>query len=136
MKGFASNFSALFLVLFLISSMAFAQEGNNLTGTWEGATWVAGPEIELVLTLVLVHDKDKITGKINDDAGYINCEITEVKLEKNVFTFNAVANAPDGDVIMTFELKVAGDKIDGQWTTEGGFSGTWTPQRKKAKEVN
>ena len=84
---------SLALSLLFILPQAFSQEQTNLTGTWEGPTYVEGAGIELVMILVLEHKDDTITGKLNDDQGYIDSEIKEVKLEGNVFTFQASRNS-------------------------------------------
>lgn len=121
---------ALSLLFLSALPLAFSQEKVVLTGTWSGSTYVEGPGIDLVFTLVLEHKDDTITGKLNDDMGYIDSEITEAKLENNVFTFNAVAQTPDGDIPMSFKMTVTGDKMEGEWEA-GGLTGSWTPERKK-----
>lgn len=119
----------VFLTLLLISSMAFALKAD-LTGTWEGDTHVIGPEIDLVLTLVLEQKGDTITGNLNDDQGYIDAEITEVKLEKNILTFKSIAVTPDGEVELTFEMTVSGNKMEGKWDTGEDIYGEWAPEKK------
>ena len=103
----------------------------NLTGTWVGPTHVEGPGIDLEMTLVLEHKGDTITGKFNDDMGFVDCEITDAKLEGNVFTFKAVANTPDGDVAMKTTVTVNGDTMEGKWEGEDGTYGEWTAKRQK-----
>ena len=95
----------------------------------EGPTLVEGAGIELVLTLVVEQEGDEIKGKINDDQGFIDCEITEPKLEGNTFTFLAVANTPDGDYEMIFEVEIEGNTMTGTWEVEGMY-GEWTAEKK------
>ncbi|UCC39286.1 MAG: hypothetical protein JSV96_16030 [Candidatus Aminicenantes bacterium] len=128
-RFFTISLALSFLFLF-ISPLAPSQAKVDLNGTWEGSTLVEGAGIELVLTLVLEHKADTITGKLNDDQGYIDSEITEVTLENNVLTFNAIANTPDGDIPMSFKMTVTGDKMEGEWEA-GGVYGSWSPERKK-----
>lgn len=119
------------LSLLFILPLVSSQEKVNLSGTWEGPTYVEEAGIELALTLVLEHKNDTITGKLNDDMGYIDSEITDAKLEDNVFTFKAVAQTPDGEVPMSFKMTVTGDKMEGEWDAEGVATGSWAPERKK-----
>jgi len=122
---------ALSLLSLFISPLAFSQEKVDLNGTWEGPIYVEEAGIELALTLVLEHKNDTITGKLTDDMGYIDCEITEAKLENNVFTFSAVAMAPESELPMSFQMTVTGDKMEGEWDAAGMAFGSWAPERKK-----
>jgi len=118
------------LALIVSASTMFAQGGINLTGTWEGPTLAEGPDIDLTFTLVLEHKGTAITGKLNDDMGYIDCEITDAKLEKNVLTFNAIANTPDGDIDMAFTMTVSAKKMEGAWEAGDMVQGDWTAEKK------
>lgn len=118
------------LAMLLSTGMSFAQAKIDLNGTWEGPTLAEGPEIELTFTLVLEHKGTAITGRLNDDMGYVDCEITEAKLANNVLTFNAVANTPDGDLDMTFKMTVTGNKMEGSWEASDMVSGDWTAEKK------
>jgi len=131
MKKILATSMALSLLFLFISLLALSQEKVDLNGTWEGPIHVEEAGIDLVLTLALEHKNDTITGKLNDDMGYINCEIKEAKLENNVFTFEAVAQTPDGDIPMSFKMTVTGDKMEGEWDAGGMAFGSWTPERKK-----
>ena len=123
---------SLALSLLFISTLAFSQEKVDLNGTWEGPIYVEEAGIELGLTLFLEHKDDTITGKLNDTEGYIDCEITEAKLENNLFSFSAVAMTPDGgEIPMSFQMTVTGDKMEGEWDAGGMAYGTWAPERKK-----
>ena len=128
MKGILSTI----LFLLLISGIVFSQERIDLNGTWKGETYVeGGPEIYLLLTLVLEYKDNEITGKLNDDMGYISSEITEGKLESEVFTFKAIAQAPEGDISLSFKVTVTGDTMEGEWESEEGYYGSWTATREK-----
>lgn len=117
------------LGLFLVSNSTLAAQ-VNLTGTWEGPTYAEGAGIDLVFTLVLEHKGSTITGKLSDDMGYISCDITEVNLEKDVLTFQAVANTPDGDIPMTFKMNVMEGKLEGKWEAGDAVYGEWTAEKK------
>jgi len=130
MRGILSMI--LVLSLLLISSIVFSQERIDLNGTWKGETYVeGGPDIYLMLTLVLEQKDNKIAGRLNDDMGYIDSEITEGELESNVFTFKAVAQSPEGDITTSFKVTVTGDIMEGEWDTEEGYYGSWTATREK-----
>ena len=73
------KFLAIFgLALFVLSGLVFSLAGTDLTGTWEGETYVEGGPT-LVLTLTLEHEGEVITGTLADDIGYIDAEISEAK---------------------------------------------------------
>jgi len=114
------------LSLLFIIGIAYSQEKLDLTGTWEGSTFAEGAGFALVFTLVLEHKDDAITGKLSDDMGYIDSEITEVKLEGDVLTFEAIAMAPDGNLTMLFTLKCSDEELKGEWDAEGEAFGEWT----------
>ena len=117
----------------LLSGVLPGQGKVDLKGTWEGETNVEGGPV-LVLTLVLEHQNNTITGTLNDDAGYIDSEISEAKLENAVFTFKAVAQAPEGEVVLAFKVTVAGDTMEGDWEAENGaYFGSWSATRKTAE---
>lgn len=120
----------LALTIFVVSGLAFAAQSADLTGTWEGPLPVADAGIELFMTLEVQHSGDEITGKINDDQGYIDCEITDALLDGKTFTFMAIANTPDGDYDLTFTMTVEGDTMTGSWETDG-MSGEWEAERQK-----
>jgi hypothetical protein len=127
MKGKFSLILAL--ALFVLSGVVFSSGKTDLTGTWEGETSVEGGPT-LVLTLTLEHKGDAITGTMTDDMGYIDSEITEAKLEGEVFTFKAIAQTPAGEVALNFKVTVAGDSMEGAWESEdGAYSGEWTATR-------
>jgi len=114
------------LSLLMIIGIAYSQEKLDLTGTWEGSTFAEGPGFDMVFTLVLEHKNDAITGKLSDDMGYIDSEITEVKLDGDVLTFEAIAMTPDGDVTMVFTMKCSAGELKGEWDAEGEAYGEWT----------
>ena len=117
------------LGLLIILNSAFAAE-INLTGTWEGPTYAEGAGIDLVFTVVLEHKDGAITGTLTDDMGYINCDITEAKLENNIFTFEAIANTPDGDMPLKFNMTVTENKLEGKWDAGDAVYGEWTAEKK------
>lgn len=124
----------IFCILVLSFNLTFAQK-VDLSGTWKGATFAAGPDIDLNLTLVIEHKDNKITGKLKDDLGFINSPITEAKLVENTLTFKSIAQTPDGDVDMTFKLSVKKDVLDGSWKADDGTTGDWTAKKVVVKPV-
>jgi len=90
-----------------------------------------------MLTLVLEHKDSAITGSLTDDAGYIDSEISEAKLENGALTFSAFAQAPEGEVSLAFELTLEGDKMEGEWESDNGvYFGSWSPVRKSAESLS
>jgi hypothetical protein len=125
----------IFCILVLSFNLSLAQN-IDLNGTWKGATFVVGPEIDLIMTLVIEQKGSKITGKLKDDLGFIDSPITEVKLVENKLTFKSIAQTPDGDYDMTFKLTVKKDILDGSWKAGDNSSGDWTAKKVVAKPVN
>jgi hypothetical protein len=117
------------LAVIMLSALVFSLGKTDLTGTWEGETYVEGGPT-LVLTLTLEHKGEEITGTIVDDMGYIDAEISEAKLNGNEFTFQAVAQSPVGELILLFKVTVDGDSMEGAWESEdGAYAGEWTATR-------
>jgi len=122
----------LVLSLLFAIGIAFSQAKLDLTGTWEGSTYVEGPGFEMFFIMVLEHKNDTITGKLNDDMGYIDCDITEVKLTDGVLTFEAVANSPEGEISMSFTMECSNSELKGEWDAGGGeVYGEWTAGKKR-----
>ena len=135
------KFLAIFLILSVVvltASLAFSQQKINLTGTWKGATTANGDDFEIPLTFTLVLDQKttKLTGKLKDDWGYVNCSITDCKIKDDVLTFKAIAQSTDGDIDIEFELNVQRDTLDGEWIGHEGTYGSWKAVREKAAEIN
>ena len=120
----------LMLALLTGLTLANSEQAVNLTGTWEGPTYVEGPGIELSMTLVLKHEGYTLTGVLNDDLGYIDCEITDPKIVDGIFTFSATAMTPEGDWPLTFELKVSESELEGEWRSGDMANGSWTAHKK------
>jgi hypothetical protein len=117
------------LALFILSGVVFSLGKTDLTGTWEGETYVEGGPT-LTLTLTLEHKGEEITGTLTDDMGYIDAEISEAKLKGEEFTFQAVAQTPVGELILVFKVTVSGDSMEGAWESEdGAYAGEWTATR-------
>ena len=124
--------SILLLTLILSSgfNLLFADGAADLSGTWEGPTYAESAGAELVMTLVLKHEGDNVSGTIKDDMGYLDCMIKDASLEDDVLKFKATAVTPVGDLIVEFVMKVAGPAMEGEWQAEDGSSGTWSPEKK------
>ena len=128
MRGKLSLILALTVLIF--SGSLLSSGKTDLTGTWEGETYVEGGPT-LMLTLALEHKGDAITGSLSDDMGYIDSEITEAKFEGEVFTFQAVAQSPAGEIVLDFKVTVTGNSMEGAWESEdGAYSGEWTATRE------
>lgn len=103
MRKFLS-LATLLLFFTLFPNPAGAQEKINLTGIWEGTIYIADIDIDMELTLVLTERNGTISGRITDDWGYINCDITEPNRENNVLTFKALVETPSDDHQMSFKM--------------------------------
>jgi len=127
------SFSILLVLSLLFTiGIAFSQAKLDLTGTWEGSTYVEGPGFEMFFTMVLEHKDGVITGKLNDDMGYIDSDITEVKLDGDVLTFEVVADSPEGEISMSFTMECSNSELKGEWDAGGGAAyGEWTAGKKR-----
>lgn len=71
------------LFLFLVANPSFAEENIELTGTWEGIIYLSEFDIDMEITLVLEEKNGMVTGRVTDDWGYLDCDITDPVLKKN-----------------------------------------------------
>jgi hypothetical protein len=92
---------------------------------------VAEAGIELQLTLTLEKKDGRLTGRLEDDMGYIDCEIADALLEDTALTFTAVAQTPDGSFDMTFDMRIDGETMTGTWEIPGMAAGDWTAEKQK-----
>ena len=134
MKSYV-RFLLFVLPLFFISNISTAQKSFDLTGTWEGTIYVAEIDIEMDITLVLEEKDGIVTGKISDDWEYINCDIIDPKLDKNILTFKADVESSGSDHQMAFKMTISGDKMKGQWESRGRSFGEWDAVKKDKKEM-
>ncbi|MBX5462215.1 MAG: hypothetical protein IRZ28_14135 [Steroidobacteraceae bacterium] len=107
--------------LLLAATVAGAQEGFPLDGTWRGERPAAGGGTPVTIVMVLQWDGKNITGVINPGPKAI--PVTEARLIPEGWRVTLTAQTPDGKPI-SFEGKIedlgAYDrKIAGTWT-EGG----------------
>ncbi len=123
--------STAILVLFLtlVPNPVGSKEKIDLTGIWEGTIYIADIDIDMELTLVLTEKDGTISGKISDDWGYINFDITEPKRENDVLTFKALVETSSDDHQMSFKMIISKAKMEGRWESLGSF-GSWTALRK------
>jgi hypothetical protein len=101
----------------------------DITGTWNGKTEVPDAGT-LEMQLVIKKDKDAYSGTILDSMNMITVgtEIKVVELKDDALTLTFPL--ADGALI-TCRLKVAGDKMTGQWEHPQGATGTLDFTRKK-----
>jgi len=125
------------VALCLSAQAAFAQAPTptqkpgppDITGTWVGKTEV--PDAGTVdLELVIKKEKDVYSGTILDNMNIIAPEteikVVELKDDNLTLTFPLADGAQ-----VTFRLKVAGDKMTGQWEHPQGATGVLEFTRKK-----
>jgi hypothetical protein len=101
----------------------------DITGTWNGKTEVQDAGT-LELQLVIKKEKDVYSGTIMDSMNMIaqGTEIKVVELKDDALTLTFPL--ADGALI-TCRLKVAGDKMTGQWEHPQGATGLFDFTRKK-----
>ncbi len=134
MKLMLSVFMSLFLV-FLTPKPCLAEDTAEISGTWEGIIYLSELDIDMEIILVLAEDSGQVSGRISDDWGYLDCDITDAALRRNILTFKAMVETAQNDHQMVFQLKVDGDQMTGQWESLGSF-GDWSLSKKKEGEDN
>jgi hypothetical protein len=94
-----------------------AAADTNVTGKWSGSFNVIGPNGETkdgTALLVLKQDGSAITGSVGPDEGEQHA-ITKGKIEGGKITLEAA----DGQMAITFNLVVNGDRITGEANAVG-----------------
>jgi hypothetical protein len=132
MRPFLAAFMSL-LFLSLAANPCFAAENIELTGTWEGVIYLSNLDIDMEIILVLVKKNGIVTGRISDDWGYLDCDITDPVLKQNILTFKVMVETSHSDHQMAFRMMVSGDKMTGQWESLGSF-GDWSLVKQKEGE--
>ena len=101
----------------------------DITGTWNGKTEVQDTGT-LELQLVIKKEKDAYSGTIMDSMNMIaqgtEIKVVELKDDSLTLTFPLADGA-----LITCRLKVAGDKMTGQWEHPQGATGLFDFTRKK-----
>ncbi|HSK10329.1 MAG TPA: hypothetical protein VK911_12195 [Vicinamibacterales bacterium] len=118
-------------VLVVVAALLSAPLGaaENPTGMWVGTTSVPDQGTDQV-TLTINKVKDGYAGTMTDTLGMVAKEaLRDVQYADGVLTFSF--SLTDG-VGMSMKLKVAGDKMAGEWLHPGGDAGSITLERKKA----
>lgn len=121
-----------FLIFILAASLGTAQGEVNLVGTWVGAAVLEGqPDNEL--TLVMVEKDGVLSGTISGEYGtLVDTPLENIKVEKDIFTFDVMVAAGGGDIKAVFKMTVAGDKMAGGFDIpDMGASGTWEAVKQK-----
>ena len=107
-----------FLCVIALTALAgVAAADTNVTGKWSGSFNVTGPNGETkdgTALLVLKQDGAAITGSVGPDEGEQH-PITKGKIEGGKITLEAA----DGEMAITFNLVVNGERITGEANAVG-----------------
>jgi hypothetical protein len=109
-----------------------SQETVNLVGTWIGPAVLEGqPDNEL--TLVMEEKEGKLAGTVTGEYGtLVDTPLENIKLEKNVFSFDIIIDAQGTEIKAVFKMTVEGDKMEGEFEIpDMGAGGTWSAERSK-----
>jgi hypothetical protein len=126
MKRFATVLVAV-LALALIQRAARADSNSKqgpLTGTWECNSH-GGSQGDLPFTLELEQNGQDVSGSVSSPMG--GTEISSASFKNNVLEIHIDTD----NVNYTLTGKLAGDKLNGQWSTDGNEKGTWEGKRSK-----
>jgi len=125
----------LMVGLVLLGSISLsAQKPAAMVGTWVGPATLQGEGGVNELTLVLELKEKKLAGHMSDQFGTMNqAPISEITLEKGVFSFVTSAMGPNGaSTPVKFKMTVAGEKMTGTIEIpDMSMSGTWEATLKK-----
>lgn len=125
----------LVFLFFLTVAFAFASgplfgQDSDLTGTWEGSTYIPDSGDDQV-TLVLKKEGETYSGTVSDSMGMAN----ESELENGKFvdgTLTAEFTIFNGSDYMKIKLtlKLSGDLLVGNWESADGETGNLELKRK------
>jgi CubicO group peptidase (beta-lactamase class C family) len=104
---------------------------SDLTGTWSGATRIAG--VKDVFTLVLARKGVSYAGTITDAAGLLKqAPLEDVRLAGGGLAFSFTASLSGWDLRMEAMVRLEGGRLVGTWTAEVGDTGPFDLERKTA----
>lgn len=116
--------------LFLAALVALAVPlwaAENPVGTWVGTTEVPDQGADGV-TLTIAKSDGGYTGTMTDSLGMVAREpLRDIEFAEGVLTFGF--SLTDGTA-MKMKLKIAGDKMSGEWQHPEGDAGAITLERK------
>lgn len=111
----------------LLGSMAFAQEGHPLVGSWHGS-WGASPSQQTDATFILKWDGTNITGMINPGLDVI--KIQKASLDAATWTVHLEGDTKDA-AGKAVHIVVEG-KIENITNVRRRIVGTWTQGTTKS----
>lgn len=112
------------LIVFWAANPCFAENNNGLSGTWKGILYISELDIDMEIVLVLEEKNGTLTGRISDDWGYLDGDIIDPAFERDILTFEALAQSSQGDRPMIFRMAVGENEMRGEWNSLGS-SGDW-----------
>lgn len=122
MKKF-SSYLALFVFLMACFSVFSFSQNVDLTGTWEGSTFVPD-QGEDQLTLVITKEDGEYAAKITDSLGMLaDTECEDIDFEDGTLTFNFAIAQDMESMTVWITLEVEGDTMKGYWETGDGGQG-------------
>jgi len=125
------NWPLTLALLFVVGICLTAQKPADLVGTWVGEATIPdmGPN---ELTLVLDLKDGKLAGHMTGQYGTLNeAPLSEITLEKDVFSFSAMAEGANGEVAVKFKMKISGDSMQGDLEIpDMGMAGSWVATKQ------
>ncbi len=116
----------------VLSAGALIAQPVDLSGTWTGTSVVPNHEEKDVVTLVLKKDGDAYQGVMNDSLGMVNkAELRDLKYEDGSLMFNFTVDTGEAQLRVDATLKLTGDRLVGNWTSESGDSGMFELERAR-----
>lgn len=125
----------LILLIFLTVALVFALgplfgQGTDLTGTWEGTTYVPDAGDDQV-TLVLRKEGETYSGTVTDSMQLaVESNLENVKFENGTLTAEFTIFNGSDYVRIRLTLKVSGELLVGNWEDPDGETGNLEMKRK------
>jgi hypothetical protein len=98
------------------------EKSGPLTGVWECSAH-GGPQGDMSFTLSLEQTKDTVTGDVTSPLG--DTEISSGSFKKKMLEIHI--DSPEENYTLT--AKYSKGKLEGQWKSDSGQSGTWEGHR-------
>jgi hypothetical protein len=125
----------IFLLLFTAALVfclgALSGQGTDLSGTWEGTTYVPDAGDDTV-SMTLRKEGETYSGTVSDSMGLaVASKLENVKFADGTLKAEFVIFNGSDYVRISLALKVSGEMLVGHWADPGGETGTLELKRKE-----
>jgi hypothetical protein len=122
MRKSSANLALSFVLIAFCSVLSFSQD-VDLTGTWEGSTYVPD-QGEDGMTLVIKKEEGEYAANITDTFGMLmETECEDIEFTEGTLTFHFTIGMDMESLTVWITLEVEGDTMKGYWETADGEQG-------------